>query len=61
MRLGVFGTNRTVYNAKVSLFLRYSKGEDRWSVQKLRLHYENMTVKQRQYYNECLLFDLGTN
>lgn len=25
------------------------------------LHYENMTVKQRQYYTECLLFDLGTN
>ena len=24
------------------------------------LHYENMTVKQRQYYTE-LLFDLGTN
>ena len=39
MRLGAFGTNRTVYNAKVSLFLRYSKGEDRWSVQKLRLLY----------------------
>lgn len=39
MRLGVFGTNRTVYNAKVSLFLRYSKLEDRWSVQKLRLLY----------------------
>lgn len=39
MRLGAFGTNRTVYNAKVSLFLRYPKGEDRWSVQKLRLLY----------------------
>ena len=39
MRLGAFGTNRTVYNAKVSLFLRYSKWEDRWSVQKLRLLY----------------------
>lgn len=39
MRLGPFGTNRTVYNAKVSLFLRYSKGENRWSVQKLRFLY----------------------
>lgn len=25
------------------------------------LHYENMTVKQRKYHTECLLFDLGTN
>ena len=42
MRLGAFGTNRTVYNAKVSLFLRYSKGEDRWSVQKLRSKKRNV-------------------